>query len=253
MPTIQTLVQWLTAAYDQYGYLIVYCAELVGNTVFASIIFPAGTFAILGGYFARQGTLNVGLVVLFVWLGTASGFSCDYLLGRFVLGRVIDRWEKRRWARRFKLAERRAASLVLLNKHGGKAILASHALGHLRSFVALSAGMVRMPYGPFILYELIAALLWSCIYVGLGYFIGLAAPLIVTVIQRYGLYALAVLAVLFVTWELLLRPTPSPQPKPKDSAFHLTPVGAGENKTSHETREGEEAAPSTDSLQPDAE
>jgi membrane protein DedA with SNARE-associated domain len=73
--------------------------------------------------------------------------------------------------RRIRLAGRVRLGRTRLKKHGGKVILVSHLVGHLRSFVALSAGMTRMNYWRFLGYELVAATLWNTVFCLLGYFL----------------------------------------------------------------------------------
>ena len=71
-----------------------------------------------------------------------------------LLSRLIA-WSSGSWlGRRLRLAVRLRHGRIFLAKHGGKAILLSHVVGHVRSFVALSAGAPRMPYRRFLAFEL---------------------------------------------------------------------------------------------------
>src|SRR5579872_451907 len=150
------------------------------------LILPGGTLTLLGAFYARLGTLNLGLVIVFAWMGTVLGYHCDYLFGRFVLGRVLPRWSTSRLGQRIRLAGRMRLARMFLVKHGGKAILISHLVGHLRSFIAMSAGLTRMSYLRFLLFELIAALLWNTAYSLLGYFVAVEIDTLLLVIERAG-------------------------------------------------------------------
>ena len=83
---IHALIDWLGSLYDQYGYLIVFLGALGENTAFLGLILPGGTLALLGAFYARAGTLNIGWVIFFAWIGTVLGYHVDYLVGRFLLG-----------------------------------------------------------------------------------------------------------------------------------------------------------------------
>ena len=100
--------------------------------------------ALLGAMYARLGTLNLGLVIFLATLGTVLGYHIDYLLGRFVLARVATEWSKSRLGLRIRLAGRLRLARRLISKHGGRAILISHLMGQLRSFVALMVNWVRL-------------------------------------------------------------------------------------------------------------
>lgn len=194
MIPLQEWIRALASLYDTWGYLFVFLGTLGENTAFLGLFLPGGTLALLGAFYARLGTLNLGLVIVFAWLGTVLGYHCDYLFGRFVLGRVLPRWTASRLGRRIRLAGRMRLARMFLTRHGGKAILVSHLIGHLRSFIALSAGLTRMAYLRFLLFELLAALLWNTGYSLIGYFVAVEVDTLQMLIERAGL----VIAVVFV-------------------------------------------------------
>src|SRR3954454_19439971 len=100
---IHELIARLGDLYGQYGYLIVFLGTLGGNTAFVGLILPGGTLGLLGAFYARAGSLNIGLVILVAWIGTVLGYHVDYLLGRFVLGRYAPALSKSRLGRRLRL------------------------------------------------------------------------------------------------------------------------------------------------------
>jgi len=154
MPTF-SLNEWIKLLgefYNHYGYLTVFLGTLGENTAFLGFILPGNSLALLGAVYARLGTLNLGWVILLATLGTIFGYHIDYLLGRFVLARFATRWSTSRLGLRIRLAGRLRLARRLIPKHGGKAILISHLIGQVRSFVALGAGMTRMKYVRFLGY-----------------------------------------------------------------------------------------------------
>ncbi|HKT37904.1 MAG TPA: DedA family protein, partial [Ktedonobacterales bacterium] len=169
---LEHLLDLLRDLYDQYGYLIVFLGAFGENTALLGLALPGGTLALLGAFYARQGTLNLVWVIFFAWMGTVLGYHVDYLLGRFALGKIMLRWGDSRLGRRMRLAGRLRLGRRLLTKYGGRAILLSHIVGHIRSFVALSAGATRMSYRRFLSFELVAALLWNTAFCLIGYLAG---------------------------------------------------------------------------------
>jgi membrane protein DedA with SNARE-associated domain len=197
---IAELIARLGSLYDQYGYLIVFLGTLGENTALVGLILPGNTLALLGAFYARAGTLNIGWVIFAAWLGTVLGYHVDYLIGRFLLGRYAPAWSASRLGRRFRLAARLRLGQRMLRKYGGRTIFISHVIGHLRSFVALSAGMTRMRYRRFLGYELIAALFWTGGYCLLGYLLGAQFQALQGMIEQWGLLLIPALVALYLGW-----------------------------------------------------
>jgi membrane protein DedA with SNARE-associated domain len=202
IPTIP-LHAWIEALgtfYDQFGYLIVFLGTFGENTALLGLVLPGNSLALLGAFYARAGTLSLGWVVFFAWLGTVLGYHVDYLIGRYALAQVMARWGKTTLGRRLRLAGRIRLARQMLAKHGGKAILLSHTVGHMRSFVALSAGITHMKYSRFLLFEAIAALFWNTLFSLLGYFIAVEIDRLETIIGQAGGVIFALIVLIFIVW-----------------------------------------------------
>lgn len=203
MPDVGHWIDELGTLYEHWGYLLVFLGALGENTALLGLILPGGTLALLGAFYARQGTLNIGWVILLAWLGTVLGYHADYLIGRFLLEGVATRLGATRIGRRLRLAGRLRLARQLLSRHGGKAILISHTVGHIRSFVALSAGATRMRYRRFLAFELIAALLWNVAYGVAGYLLGSERERLQVAIERAGWAIFAGLVALYLAWRVI--------------------------------------------------
>ena len=198
--------QWLDALaafYDRYGYALVFFGSLGENTALVGLFLPGSALALLGGFYARQGTLNITWVILLTWWAMVLGYHVDYVIGRFLLARMAEWWSATSFGRRLRLAGRLRLARALLARHGGKAILASHAIGQMRSFVALSAGASRMSYRRFLGFELAAALLWSITFCLAGYLAGAEHERLQLLLEGSGWVVVALLVLLYIAWRLL--------------------------------------------------
>jgi len=194
---VGSIKEWIAIVgewYGTYGYLLVFAGALAENTALLGLLLPGGTLAALGALYARLGTLNLAWVIILAWLGTVLGYHVDYLLGRYPLGRIMSHWGGTPLGRRFRIGARVRLARRFLVKHGGKAILLSHTAGHLRSFVALSAGATHMPYARFLAFELVAALLWNSVFCAVGYIVGTELERILSIFERVGWISLALLS-----------------------------------------------------------
>jgi membrane protein DedA with SNARE-associated domain len=193
-------IEVLGTFYNQYGYLVVFLGTLGENTALLGLVLPGNSLALLGTFYARVGTLNLGWVIFFAWLGTVLGYHVDYLIGRYALSRLMARWGRTALGRRLRLVGRIRLARKMLTKHGGKAILLSHTISHMRSFVALSAGIARMKCIHFLLFEAIAALFWNTLFCLLGYLIAVEVDRLEMIIGQAGGIIFVALVLAFIAW-----------------------------------------------------
>lgn len=205
MMPLHEWIKLLGSFYDQYGYLTVFLGTLGENTALLGLLLPGNSLALLGAMYARLGSLNLGWVIILASLGTVLGYHIDYLLGRFVLAGVATRWSASAFGRRVRLGGRLRLADRLIAKHGGKAILISHLIGQLRSFVALSAGMASMRYRRFLGFELLAATVWNAAFCSLGYVLAAEIDRLQAFIERGGWVLLGLLVLLFLAWRVFGR------------------------------------------------
>lgn len=162
LPTVREVIDLVEGLYAAFGYPIVLVAAMLENTLLVGVFFPGGTMVFLGGVYARLGHLSLPLVILVGTIGTFLGASLDYWLARCGLG-----WLPRRLSMDAHLER----SSGWLQRYGFWAVLAAHFLSHLRSLMAVAAGLLPVPYRRFGLWELPAALLWNVLYASVGYFL----------------------------------------------------------------------------------
>lgn len=200
MVDLRDLVEALRDAYATWGYPIVFLGAMLENTALLGLLLPGGTLVMLGAVYAQQGTMALPAVLLLAWLGMVAGTSLDYAVGRLGLHSAVSGT---------RLGERLSPHLAraeqYLERHGAWAFLLAHFIGHVRSFLAITAGMSMLPYRRFLLYEGVAALIWNLIFVGAGYALGKNLDLL----QRYagttGALILLTAALAFVVYRLVQR------------------------------------------------
>ena len=88
-------------------------------------------------------------------------------------------------------------------KHGRSAVFFGRMVPIVRSFVSVPAGVVRMPFGQFLLYTAGGSLIWNSVLIGLG----VAAGDFVQNNLKYFDYAVVAAVVLAVGWMVYRRVT----------------------------------------------
>jgi membrane protein DedA with SNARE-associated domain len=130
---------------------------------------PSEIILALAGFLARQGSINVVLVIVFATLGGYAGAAALYWLGRkFGEERSI------RMLAKLPLVDgddfRRSAAW--LHKHGTGAVFFGRLVPLVRSLISLPAGATRMPFWRFSLFTIAGSAIWNALLVLLGYAFG---------------------------------------------------------------------------------
>jgi membrane protein DedA with SNARE-associated domain len=156
---------------------------------------PGETALIAFGVLASQGHYQIEWVIAVAAAGAIVGDNLGYwLLGRVGGRALFQRWRfLRRYSERFLPAAER-----LMERHGGKTVFFGRFVTVLRYTAAWVAGIGRMPWWKFLFWNAAGGICWA-IAVGLvAYYAGHAAA---DAIQRYGIYAAAlILALLVLGW-----------------------------------------------------
>jgi len=181
-----------------YGLWFVFgivCAESAGLWV------PGETALIAAGVYAAKGKLSITAVIIVAAAGAIIGDNIGYWLGREGGRRLIYRyqWMARQADRIMPRAER------FFEKHGPKAVFFARFFGGVRVTGAWMAGMTRMPWWKFLVWNALGGIVWAT---GVGLISFFAGKAVADAIARYGAYggvAIGALLVLVVVAVHLVR------------------------------------------------
>ena len=162
----------LLVIFARHAYLLAFLGALVENTVLLGFLLPGGMVVAFAGGGARAAGFSLLELVALAMLaaaGMTGGAVLDYYLGLGGADRLLRHRRTGRLGRA--LADQLDHAAPLLRHHGWWMMLVAHAFGHGRSSLAVAAGASRMPLRRFLAIEAPAALLWSALYTGGGYFL----------------------------------------------------------------------------------
>lgn len=127
-----------------------------------SLLFTAG-FLTSAGYVP----VNIHVLVVILFFAAALGDSVGYMFGRRVGHKVFNRPN----SLLFRQENVQKAS-EFYERHGGKTIVLARFMPVIRTFAPIVAGVAKMKYKTFLMYNILGALLWAVGITYAGYFIG---------------------------------------------------------------------------------
>jgi membrane protein DedA with SNARE-associated domain len=142
--------------------------------------------------------LSIGLVIIAAFAGAVIGASIGFWIGDEAGFRLLLRY-----GQRLGLTERRLKlGRYLFWRHGGKVVFFARFVPILRALVALLAGVNRMEWSRFLIFNVAGAVAWSALY-------GLAAYRMGEEIKRLsgpiGIASGAIALIAIVTGTVLIR------------------------------------------------
>ena len=170
-----------------YGLILLF---LVIAAESAGVPLPGETALIAAAILATPAHHHYDIVEVICIAAVAAivGDNIGYWLGREGGRKLLERWGPlRRYAERALPPGER-----FFEKHGGKTVFLARFIAVLRVTAAWLAGITRMPWWRFFLWNAAGGIVWATLVGTLAYYFGKAAA---DAISTYGLYAVAAIVV----------------------------------------------------------
>jgi membrane protein DedA with SNARE-associated domain len=160
---------------------------------------PGETALIACAVLASQGSLSIGWVIVVAMLAAIIGDNLGYWVAREGGRPLLERHRlTRAYAERYLPRGER-----FFAKHGAKAVFFGRFVAVLRVTAAWTAGLSRMHWWRFLLWNALGGIVWATSVALIAYFLGDAAA---SAIGKYGLFAaggalvLAAIGFFIVRW-----------------------------------------------------
>lgn len=165
--------------------LIVY----VENGLFFGFFLPGDYLLFLSGVFCATKLLSVSISVLMLCvfaaavIGSLTGYGTGRFFGESILNRKDSLIFKKKYVRNTE---------KYFDKFGSQTLVIARFLPIIRTFAPIIAGLVRMNFPKYILYNILGAVLWTVLLVGGGYYFGIKFPWIVDYVHYIVIFFLAI-------------------------------------------------------------
>ena len=149
-----------------YGYWTLVVALLLEN---AGIPLPGETVLLFASFLAySQRELNLGLIILFGTIACTLGDNLGYFIGHRGGRPLLDRYQRffRIRPQTMERGER------LFERHGAKTVFVARFIFGMRIITGPLAGVLRMPWKEFVLFNFLGAVCWVTVISSVGYLFG---------------------------------------------------------------------------------
>ncbi len=189
---MEALLQEIVALLIAAGPWVVFAAVAVETAVFVGLLVPAEATVLLAAFLADRGYFALGDILAATLFGGFVGDQTGYLLGRHGGARIAARGHGlgRLW-RRYEIA-----TAHLFRRHSALSVTLARFLSFIRTLMPWFAGMSRMPYGRFLVYDVLGVLGWGIGSVAIGYAAGESWHMVAGALGTAGSVAFGLLLVL---------------------------------------------------------
>jgi membrane-associated protein len=162
----------LAAAYGPWLYGLLFLIVFAETGLVVTPFLPGDSLLFATGALAATGALNLWGVVALLLVAAVLGDAVNYAVGRYVGPRIFTADDQTGWWHRLLNREHLQRAHEFFERYGGKAVVLGRFVPIVRTFVPFVAGAGAMTYTTFAFYNVVGAIAWVGICVGLGYAFG---------------------------------------------------------------------------------
>lgn len=161
--------QWVFQNYGTAIYVILFLVIFIETGLVAMPFLPGDSLLFTAGLFAASGDLNLSYLLILLFLAAVLGDNCNYWIGRKIGLKIFS-------------FQFRGKSLVnkkyldqteeFFEKNGIKAIIMARFVPFVRTFAPFAAGIGKMDYKRFVLFDFLGGFLWIFSLTIAGYLLG---------------------------------------------------------------------------------
>ncbi|HWQ71122.1 MAG TPA: DedA family protein [Desulfitobacteriaceae bacterium] len=153
--------------YGTWAYLILFIIIFSETGLVVTPFLPGDSMLFVVGALCTTGALNINLAILLLIIAAVVGNTLNYFIGKMIGERIMES-RKNRFVKKEYIGKAQA----FYDKYGGKAIFLSRFLPILRTFAPFVAGIGKMSFDKFSMYNIAGAAAWVLVFMLGGFFFG---------------------------------------------------------------------------------
>jgi membrane-associated protein len=166
--------------------------------VFFGFFLPGDSLLFVAGLLSdtKYLDMNVTLLIILLVIAAVSGSIVGYLTGKWAGNYLVNKKDSVFFKKKYL-----DVTQAFYQKHGMMAFVLGRFLPVVRTFVTILAGMVKIDFVKFLIFNFLGATIWILVMVLSGHFLGRLFPQITTYLELIviGMILLSAIPV-FITW-----------------------------------------------------
>jgi membrane-associated protein len=151
--------------FGAYTYLILFLIIFCETGLVVTPFLPGDSLLFAVGVMAARGSLDVNLIAALLVIAAILGDTVNYHVGYYLGGRVFSNPDSKIFRRSYLERTQR-----FYDKYGGKTIVFARFVPIVRTFAPLLAGVGKMNYMRFAVYNVAGGIIWILLFTYAGFF-----------------------------------------------------------------------------------
>lgn len=157
----------LVEAVKTVGYVGVFGVVFAETGLFLGFFFPGDSLLFVTGVLAAQGFFSLPLLVFLLFIAAVTGNMVGYSFGRYVGPKIFTREDSFLFRKSHVVKAQ-----MFYDKYGAKMIVLARFVPIVRTFAPIVAGVGKMRYVTFMIYNVVGAFLWTVCLTTASYYLG---------------------------------------------------------------------------------
>lgn len=149
------------------GLIGVWFVLFAESGLFFGFFLPGDSLLFTAGVLAAQGLISYPLLLVVTFSAAVLGDNIGYWFGNKVGRRLFEREDSFLFKKHHLLEAQK-----FYEKNGAKTIVLARFVPFVRTFAPIVAGVAKMRYSTFMIYNFVGGLVWAVGLASLGYFLG---------------------------------------------------------------------------------
>jgi membrane-associated protein len=163
--------EWIVSNYSDSIYVVLFLVIFIETGLVVMPFLPGDSLLFMAGMYANSkiDPLNLSYLLFFLSIAAVLGDNINYWIGRRI-GLGVFEWKIR--GRQLVKESYLKKTEDFFDKRGVFAIIMARFVPIVRTFTPFAAGVGKMNYRKFLLFDIIGGVLWICSMTLAGYFLG---------------------------------------------------------------------------------
>jgi len=161
--------EWIVNHYSDSIYIVLFLVIFIETGLVIMPFLPGDSLLFMAGMYAKFGNLEFSYILFFLSIAAIFGDNINYWIGRRI-GLGVFEWKIR--GRQLVKESYLKKTEEFFEKRGVFAIIMARFVPIVRTFTPFAAGVGKMNYRKFLMFDIVGGVLWICSMTLVGYFLG---------------------------------------------------------------------------------